>query len=83
MVPGGSRTALVGEHDGRLRIAVAAAPEAGKANRAVLALVAELCGVAARQVELVRGGQSRAKTVAVRAVDPDALLDRIARALPC
>lgn len=81
VVPGGSRTAVTGEHDGRLRVVVAAAPEAGKANRAVQALLAGLAGVAARDVELLRGATSRAKRWRIRTADPATAAQRLAAAV--
>mgnify|MGYP003345400222 FL=1 len=60
---GAARTAVTGVHDGRLRLAVAAPPSDGRANRAVEELLAALCGVAPRRVRLVRGDRSRAKTL--------------------
>lgn len=77
VVPGGSRSAVRGEHAGRLRLAVAAPPEDGKANQAVRRLIGELAGVGPHQVQLVRGAKSRAKTVRIDAVGPHVLLGRL------
>ena len=52
-VPGASRTEIVGEWDGRLKIAVAAPPERGKANQAISKLLAERFGVRRRDVAVV------------------------------
>lgn len=60
VVPGASRTGVVGEHGGALRIRVAAPPEGGKANKAVLAYLAASTGTKA---ELLRGHASRRKRV--------------------
>ena len=49
----------------RLRLAVTAAPEDGKANRAVCALLAEALGVAASAVTVTQGASAREKTLAV------------------
>jgi uncharacterized protein YggU (UPF0235/DUF167 family) len=49
----------------RLRLAVTAAPEDGKANRAVCALLAEALGVATSLVTVAQGGAAREKTLAV------------------
>jgi uncharacterized protein len=58
--------AVVGRPDGmRLEVAVSAAPEDGKANAAVVALLAEALGVARRQVRIIQGAASRQKLVAV------------------
>ncbi|MEZ5233117.1 MAG: DUF167 domain-containing protein [Acidimicrobiales bacterium] len=81
VVPGGSRTGVTGVHDGRLRVAVAAPPEGGKANRAVQRLLAGLTGTSAGAVELQRGTTSRAKTWRVRCDDPTASLRRLREAL--
>ncbi|MCC6436709.1 MAG: DUF167 domain-containing protein [Acidimicrobiales bacterium] len=77
VVPGGSRTTVTGEHDGRLRVVVAAAPEGGKANRAVQQLLAGLAGVAPREVELLKGTTSRAKRWRIHTAEPAASLQRV------
>jgi len=60
VVPGASKTELKGTHGGALRIRVAAPPEAGKANRALLQFLAKLTGC---NVSLARGVTSRRKLV--------------------
>lgn len=49
----------------RLRLAVTAAPEEGRANRAACALVAEALGVPPSAVRLAAGAAAREKTLAV------------------
>jgi uncharacterized protein len=67
--PRASRTRAVGEHDGRLKVQVAAPPVDGEANAAVLAFVADALGVRRADVVLVRGESGRRKTVRVAGVD--------------
>lgn len=57
----------IGDADGhpRLKIAVTAAPEKGKANRAVVKLVAKALGVASGSVEVVQGETARLKTLQI------------------
>lgn len=62
----------LGEHGGRLKVALAAPPADGKANRALVELFAELSGRPRGAVELVRGARSRQKTVAIEGLAPDA-----------
>lgn len=50
-----SRNAVLGWHAERLRISVTAAPERGKANAAVQALLAETLGLPKSAVVLVQG----------------------------
>ena len=50
---------------GNVKIHVTSAPEGGKANNAVIALLAKQLGVAKRDVEIVRGHKSRNKLVIV------------------
>src|SRR5256885_1609477 len=68
--PGAGRTAVVGRHGDALKVRVAAPPEGGRANQAVLELVAETLGVKATQVELAGGGASRSKRGKVSGGDP-------------
>jgi uncharacterized protein (TIGR00251 family) len=51
--PGARRNAFAGLHDGALRIDVTAAPEKGKANDAIIALLAKTFGIAKSSIELI------------------------------
>ena len=53
---------------GRLRVRVTAPPLAGRANRALVKLLARTLDVANRDVRIVRGETSRTKVVAIRGV---------------
>ena len=59
---------------------VRAVPEAGKANDALLKLIAAKAGAAASQARLIAGAKSRLKQVAI-AGDPAALMARLAGGL--
>ncbi|MFH5806209.1 DUF167 domain-containing protein [Alienimonas sp. DA493] len=65
VVPGASRSAVVGWLGEALKVRVAAPPERGKANAAVLALLAEALDVPERAVALVAGPASPRKTIRV------------------
>ena len=64
--PGVRKNQVAGEHGGCLKLKIAAPAVDNKANKCLVGFVAELWGVAQRQVSLVRGEGSRQKTVAVR-----------------
>ena len=79
--PGARRTALMGwMEDGTLKLAVAAPPEAGRANQAVTKLLAEVLVVKRRQVAVVRGHTARAKWVEVEGLDDAEIRRRIGAA---
>lgn len=63
--PGARREGLAGLHDGRLRVRTQAAPEGGKANVAIAALVAAAFGLPKRAVSVVSGATSRRKELAL------------------
>jgi len=69
--PGAGRSEVVGQHGNALRVKVAAPPVDGRANRAVIELIAELLGVKAAQVSLDRGESSRTKRLRIEGVAPD------------
>lgn len=69
-VPGASRDRFAGEWNGRAKITVVAPPEAGRANRAICALLAELLGVRRADVRIVHGESTPLKEVEVRGVSP-------------
>lgn len=78
IVPGASRTRYLGEWDGRARIAVAAPPEKGKANRAVIAFLAKLLGADRRSITLVSGEGSPLKTIRIGGIPADAIRTALA-----
>lgn len=68
-VPGASRSQVVGALGDRLKVRVAAPPEAGKANAAIAELLAQACGVAPRAVTLEQGASQAQKCFRVRGAD--------------
>lgn len=56
-----------------LKVTVTAAPEDGKANAAVIALLAEALGVPRGRLAIVAGGTARRKLVRLEAASPDEL----------
>jgi uncharacterized protein (TIGR00251 family) len=76
--PRASRTRVVGEHDGRLKVQLAAPPVDGEANEALVAFLAGALGVRRAEVALLRGEAGRRKTVRVAGVDAAAALQALA-----
>lgn len=64
--PGARRTAVVGVHGDRLKIAIASPPADGRANAALLEFLARRLSVARAALELLSGASSREKRVALR-----------------
>lgn len=78
--PGARRNAILGEHDGALRVAVTAAADKGRANAALVELLSKTFGIAKSSVELVSGPTSRQKRFLLRNVTIDstsAVLDKL------
>jgi uncharacterized protein len=67
--PGAGRTEVVGRHGSALKVKVAAPPTGGRANDAVVELLARTLGLKPTQVELVSGASSRSKRVRLRGVE--------------
>ena len=72
--PRASRTKVVGEHDGRLKIALSAPPVDGEANAALIEFLSDELGTKKSAVELIEGDTSRRKRVRVAGVELDAVL---------
>jgi uncharacterized protein len=63
--PGAKHNEVAGPHGDALKIRLAAPPIEGRANEALRRFIAELFAVPLRNVELLRGAQSRRKTVKI------------------
>lgn len=66
--PRASRTRVVGEHDGRLKVQLAAPPVDGEANAALVEFLADALGARRSDVVIERGDTGRRKTVRVAGV---------------
>lgn len=75
--PGARRDAVVGEHNGALKVAISAAPDKGKANEAIAAVLCATLGVKKSQVALLTGPTSRDKRFLIRGVTADWLKRRL------
>ncbi|HEY2250199.1 MAG TPA: DUF167 domain-containing protein [Planctomycetaceae bacterium] len=75
--PGARKDAVTGVHAGRLKVAVTQAPEKGKANQAVVKLLAELLDVQRSQVTLLSGETSHHKKFLITGIDLAALQERL------
>ena len=71
VVPGTTHPSVVGRLGDVWKVRVTAPPEAGRANEAVLALLADVLGVRRRDVVLTSGRTSRDKVVALSGLTDD------------
>ena len=78
--PRARRSAVEGWRDGALAVRVTAAPTEGRANRAVIELLADAFDVPASAIELVSGARGRDKLFRVGALTLDDLRARLDRA---
>ena len=69
--PGAKRNAVVGEQASRLKVAVTAPADQGKANRALVDVLADALGLKRSQVELRSGPAQREKKFLLRGVTAD------------
>jgi len=74
---GARRNDVLGERDGMLRVAVTAAPEKGKANRAIVALLSDKLGASKSSIELLAGETSAKKRFLIVGADVDELRTKI------
>ena len=69
--PRASRNAVVAWHDGRLKVALAAPPVDGEANKTLVKFMAEVLGVPKSSVSVASGLTGRRKAVAVSGLSAD------------
>jgi uncharacterized protein (TIGR00251 family) len=67
--PGARRSELVGRHGEGWKVRVAAAPEGGRANDAVLDLLATELELPRRSLSIVSGHSAREKVVLMEGID--------------
>ena len=81
VVPGASRDRIAGRLGDAVKVQVSAAPEGGKANKAVEALLAESLGLKSNQVTVVKGHTQPRKVVQIVGISQEELDARISAAV--
>jgi len=69
--PGSSKNRIIGEYGGRLKLAVTAAPEKGKANKAVIELLADTLHINESSIQIISGESSRDKRLMIEGLTPE------------
>ncbi|MAT92485.1 MAG: hypothetical protein CME59_07780 [Halioglobus sp.] len=75
VVPGASRSEIVGWLGNSLKIRVAAAPEKGKANKAVIKLLSNRLGLNEDRISIVHGASSQRKVLEISGISEQQLLE--------
>jgi uncharacterized protein len=79
--PGARKAGILGEHAGALKVAVTAPPEDGRANKALVELLAKALSLKRSQVQLLSGEKSREKRFLINGVKKGELETRVAAAI--
>lgn len=77
VVPGASRTRVAGRYGEGIKVQVAAAPEKGKANGAVVEVLAEWLGVRVGQVMIIAGHTQPRKLVRIDGITAGQMAERL------
>jgi uncharacterized protein (TIGR00251 family) len=75
VTPGSSRTKLLGLHGESLKIAVAAPPEKGKANVALIKFLAEITNLSKQQITLASGETNPEKVLVLSGINPQSCIE--------
>jgi uncharacterized protein (TIGR00251 family) len=75
---GARKNAILGERQGALRVAVTAAPEKGKANRAIIELLSKTLDVPKSAIELISGETSPQKRFLIVGLAANEVVTRLA-----
>ena len=77
--PRASRTEIVGEQAGAIKLRVAAPPVDGKANEECTRYLARLLKVSATSVEIISGSSSRDKVIRIHNISARRVLEALGR----
>jgi uncharacterized protein (TIGR00251 family) len=80
VVPGASRTGVVGRHGEAWKVRVSAPAEGGRANDAVVRLLVDTLAVPRDDVKLVSGHGGRDKVVELAGIEPEQIERRLSAA---
>ena len=78
VTPRAKRNQVTGVVNGALKVSVTAPPEDGRANEAVIEVLADWLGIKRRQIEILSGATNRNKVVRVSGVTREVVSGRLA-----
>ena len=78
VVPGASRNGVAGWLEKSLKIRVTAPPENGKANAAILDILADALDIPKASIQIVSGSSSPRKIVEIRSLTKTQVYERLA-----
>ena len=73
VVPWASKSEVIGEHDGALKVRIASPPVDGAANAELIKLLAKTFGVSKSDVAITSGHSSKTKHVAISGIARSAI----------
>jgi uncharacterized protein (TIGR00251 family) len=77
VAPGARRSELIGRHGDGWKVRVTAVPERGRANKAVVNLLAEALRLPRERISVVAGDRGRRKVVEVEGLQPEEVARRL------
>ncbi|MGD0077949.1 MAG: DUF167 domain-containing protein [Sedimentisphaerales bacterium] len=77
VVPRSSKTAIAGLLGGMLKVKIAAPPEKGKANLALIDFLADTLGVKKNTIKITSGLSSQIKTIQITGISVETLFDKL------
>ncbi|MBA2494295.1 MAG: YggU family protein [Acidobacteria bacterium] len=75
VVPRASKSEIVGEHDGALKIRLCAPPTGGAANAELVKLLSKTFGVSKSEVQILNGQTAKTKQVCISNITSKNLTD--------
>lgn len=77
IIPRASKSEIVGEHDGALKIRIASPPVNGAANAELIKLLSKAFGVSKSEIEILGGQTSKTKKLRIK----NATVEKVAQIL--
>ena len=82
VIPGAAKTEIVGWLGNALKIRISALPQKGKANKRVIALIANTLEIDSRSIKMTHGQSSPHKLILISNIDQSVIDTKLGRPLP-
>ena len=77
IVPNSSKDRIMGIHNNALKIAIAAPPVEGKANKKCISFLAKYFDIAKSKIEIISGINSKDKLIKINDINSKEFLDKV------